>query len=72
MSSRWFTLVVVLFWVATMSWLVVMKVSPPLVRGEPPNYQRIVAQVQKHPSGVLVDVLGQRPIGRATTIGAAS
>ncbi len=43
MESRWFNGVVILFWLTTMSWLVVAKVLPPLSRGEPPNYQTVYA-----------------------------
>lgn len=38
MGSRWFNSVVVLFWLSTMTWLVVAKVVPPLRRGDPPSY----------------------------------
>ncbi len=41
MPSRWFNIVVVLFWIATMTWLFATKVLPPLRIGEPPNYRAI-------------------------------
>jgi hypothetical protein len=44
MPSRWFNMVVVLFWMATMTWLAITKVLPPLRLGEPPNYRSILAQ----------------------------
>jgi hypothetical protein len=43
MGNQPFNIVVVLFWLATMSWLVVAKVLPPLRLGDPPNYASIVA-----------------------------
>lgn len=44
MPSRWFNKVVVLFWTATMMWLAITKILPPLRVGEPPNYRSILAQ----------------------------
>jgi hypothetical protein len=44
MPTRWFNSVVVMFWLATMSWLAVTKVLPPLRVGEPPSYRSILAQ----------------------------
>jgi hypothetical protein len=43
MGSRFFNVLIVLFWLATMSWLVVTKVLPPLRVGDPPNYGSILA-----------------------------
>jgi len=43
MTSRGFNTVVVLFWLATMSWLVVVKILPSLRRGTPPDYQDVYA-----------------------------
>ena len=43
MSIRWHTVAVVVLWLATMTWLVVRKVLPPMLIGEPPNYQTILA-----------------------------
>jgi hypothetical protein len=43
MSSRWFNLAIVLLWITTMSWLVLEKVLPPLLLGEPPSYETILA-----------------------------
>ncbi len=44
MASRWFNVATVLLWLASMSWLVVAKVLPPLLVGEPPTYQQILSQ----------------------------
>ena len=38
MSNRIFSAVVIFLWVGTMAWLVVDKVLPPLLVGEPPEY----------------------------------
>jgi hypothetical protein len=38
MEHRWMKGVVVLFWMSTMTWLVVEKVLPPLERGDPPTF----------------------------------
>src|SRR5690348_13075216 len=43
MYSRWFSVAVVLFWVATMGWLIHHKILPPLVVGDPPTYRSIIA-----------------------------
>src|SRR6185295_11226833 len=43
MGSRLYNTVVVLFWVATMSWLLVSKVLPPLRVGDPPAYPSVAS-----------------------------
>ena len=43
MGSRWFNLVIVVFWLTSMSWLMMAKVLPPLAVGEPPNYASMYA-----------------------------
>ncbi len=67
MGNHAFNITVVLFWLATMSWLVVAKVLPPLRVGEPPNYASILKE-----SDVQLPVcwsirLHDRPIGWAAT-----
>lgn len=42
MGNHQFNVIVVLFWCATMTWLVVGKILPPLRIGEPPNYASIL------------------------------
>jgi hypothetical protein len=39
-------LAVVVFWLAMMGWLIVEKVLPPLLVGEPPSYQNIVDELR--------------------------
>ncbi len=46
MGNPAFNVIVVLFWLATMSWLVVAKIVPPLRIGEPPTYSSIIADTQ--------------------------
>lgn len=43
MYSRWYTPAVVLLWLTTMTWLVWQKVLPPLIIGDPPQQQAILA-----------------------------
>ena len=49
MGSRLYNSVVVVFWMATMSWLVIDKVWPTLRVGEPPNYSTILGRDDKDP-----------------------
>jgi len=49
MNSTWYSVAVVLLWVATMSWLICKKVVPSLLMGEPPNYRTIVEAQQQDP-----------------------
>ena len=53
MGNQAFNVIVVLFWLATMSWLVVAKIVPPLRVGEPPNYARSsqTATTSRPPAG---------------------
>lgn len=51
MQSPWFNVLVVVFWLVAMSWLVVEKVLPPLLIGEPPTYRTILqSQDQQGPA----------------------
>lgn len=69
MFSRWFNVVVVLFWLATMSWLVTTKVLPPVIIGEPPTYRTIVEDHGRHPEGEVGWTVfwDDREIGTATS-----
>jgi hypothetical protein len=69
MGSRWFNSVVVLFWLSTMTWLVVAKVVPPLRRGDPPSYQSMYSagsndNVDEQPVGWEMTLNG-KPLGWA-------
>jgi len=60
MGNPAFNVIVVLFWLATMSWLVVAKVLPPLRVGEPPNYASIVHDsVEEEPTCWSIRMNGQ-------------
>lgn len=39
MSNRWFNSAIILFWVIAMSWLLTQKVLPPMLAGDPPDYE---------------------------------
>ncbi|MEX2138921.1 MAG: hypothetical protein WD894_06640 [Pirellulales bacterium] len=69
MGPRLFNAVVVVFWLSTMTWLVVVKVLPPLQIGEPPNYRSIYATApHDYPESVCWDMLwNDRPMGWAKT-----
>jgi len=47
MGSRWYNIVVVLFWLATMTWLVTAKVLPSLLVGDPPTYESTLPVLSK-------------------------
>jgi hypothetical protein len=68
-GHRLFNAVVVVFWLSTMTWLVVVKVLPPLQIGEPPNYRSIYANApNEYPESVCWDMLwNDRPMGWAKT-----
>jgi hypothetical protein len=68
-GHRVFNAVVVVFWLATMTWLVVVKVLPPLQVGEPPNYRSVYASAPSdRPETVCWDMLwNDRPMGWAKT-----
>ncbi len=65
MYSRWMNVAVIVLWLTSMSWLVVKKVLPPLLVGQPPSYRTIVqAQRNEPPVGWEIDLNG-RTIGWA-------
>ena len=67
MLNRWWTAAVVLFWLATMSWLVAVKVVPPMMIGEPPSYRAIIAQqVEPEVTVAWEMLLNDRRLGWAT------
>jgi hypothetical protein len=61
-----YNVTVILFWMATMTWLIWTKVLPPLLVGTPPTYARILdRQAEKH---VGWDIYwDDEPVGTATT-----
>jgi hypothetical protein len=64
-----FNAVVVVFWLSTMTWLVVVKVLPPLQIGDPPNYRSVYAAAPNHyPDQICWEMLwNDRPMGWAKT-----
>ena len=67
MGSRTFNTIVVVFWMATMSWLVVEKVLPPLRVGDPPNYRSILNQPSPQPPVCWAIYWNRQPLGWAAT-----
>ncbi len=51
MTGLGYNLVVVLFWLTTMTWLVWTKVLPPLLTGTPPTYATILSEARPKPVG---------------------
>jgi hypothetical protein len=49
MNSRWYNTTVVVLWLVTTSWLVVKKVLPPLLVGEPPSYRQVIEAQNRDP-----------------------
>jgi len=68
MQSRWFNIAVVLLWFATMSWLIVEKVMPPLLVGDPPNYRTILAAKESEPAAGWEMRFNGRPLGWALNL----
>jgi len=65
MSSRWYTLAVVVLWLAAMSWLVQTKVVPRMAKGEPPGYQAILSG----PAGIPEPPIGWRMSWNGRSLG---
>lgn len=65
MGNQPFNVIVILFWLATMSWLVVAKVLPPLRVGEPPNYASILKHSGDEPPACWTIRMQGRTIGWA-------
>jgi len=65
MGNHPFNIVVVLFWCATMTWLVVAKVVPPLRVGDPPSYDSILKESGDEPPVSWQIQLDGRTIGWA-------
>ena len=68
MGNHPFNVIVILFWLATMTWLVVVKVVPPLRVGEPPSYSSILKNQDQVERPTCWSVrLNDQPIGWAAT-----
>src|SRR5258708_3044536 len=68
MYSRWFSIAVVAFWMASMGWLIQRKILPPLIIGDPPTYRTILKdrQAVEEPAGWTIYLNGQ-PLGSAVS-----
>ena len=60
MAARLYYLFVVLFWLASMSWLVVEKVVPPLMGGSPPDFRSALAEPEEEPDFWKITWNGRR------------
>ncbi|MBX3415599.1 MAG: hypothetical protein KF708_23140 [Pirellulales bacterium] len=70
MLSRWFNVVVGLFWLTTMGWLILAKVVPSLLVGEPPTYRTIFAGAEQTPEEATVGwniFWDDQPVGEAAS-----
>ncbi len=65
MGNPAFNVIVVLFWLSTMSWLVVAKILPPLRVGEPPSYSSIARESRDDPPACWAIRMRGRTIGWA-------
>ena len=65
MYSCWFKVTVVLLWLSTMSWLVVEKFLPPLLKGDPPSYRTILQAQRRQPLVAWKLKFNERRIGWA-------
>jgi hypothetical protein len=68
-GHRLFNAVVVVFWLSTMTWLIVAKVLPPLQIGEPPSYRSVYSvDSEQTPAPVCWEMQwNDRPMGWAVT-----
>ncbi|HVC95507.1 MAG TPA: hypothetical protein VND64_17560 [Pirellulales bacterium] len=68
MYSRWFSIAVVAFWMASMGWLIRAKILPPLVVGDPPTYRTILKdrQAVEEPASWKI-YLNDQPLGSAVS-----
>ncbi len=53
MGNRWYVAFVLLFWLASMSWLMMAKVLPPLIGGKAPDYRTALADAPRFPPPVV-------------------
>jgi hypothetical protein len=66
MEHRWTSIVITLFWLATMSWLMIEKVLPPLRRGDPPSFRSIYGNLDASAEPIRWSVVWNgNPIGWA-------
>ncbi len=67
MGGRLYNSVVVVFWMATMSWLLIDKVWPTLRVGEPPNYSSVLKRDVGEPPVCWLIYWNDKPTGWAAS-----
>lgn len=67
MYSRWYTPAVILLWLSTMTWLVWQKVLPPMLVGDPPKQQEILAARSRERTVGWDISFNGRPLGWAVS-----
>ena len=67
MDRAWLNTLVVCFWLASMTWLVWVKVLPPMLVGQPPTYAAVVAEQNDDQSVAWQLLWDGQPIGSATS-----
>jgi hypothetical protein len=67
MGNQPFNVIVILFWLATMGWLVVAKILPPLRLGDPPNYASILEGSRDEPPACWAIRMRGKSIGWAAS-----
>ena len=67
MGTRLYSGVVVVFWMATMSWLLIDKVWPTLRIGDPPSYRSVLDRPVDEPPVCLSIEWNDHPVGFAAS-----
>lgn len=67
MFSRWHTIAILAFWLASMTWLVSRKLLPPLAVGDPPNALAVLEARRREALVGWELQLNRRPLGWAAS-----
>jgi hypothetical protein len=67
MGSRAFQIAIVLFWMTSMTWLVIAKLLPPLLVGEPPTYRSTMPPAEEVIAWQIYWNDDLKPLGWAAT-----
>lgn len=67
MGSRAFQIAIVLFWMVSMTWLVIAKLLPPLLVGEPPTYRSTMPPADEVIAWHIYWNDDKKPLGWAAT-----
>jgi hypothetical protein len=65
MSHRLFSIIVVLGWISSMSWLVTTKILPPILKGQAPTYQNLLPTVASSETIWWEIQMNGQPLGTA-------